>query len=145
VDQNEDVRYYNDSKATNVLAVSNALESFDTPIVLIAGGRGKGEDFRPLRPLVEKRVRALILLGEARGKIRTSLEACCPIEEASSMEEAVGRARALARPGDVVLLSPGCASFDLFRSAEERGRRFKEAVLALRTKGLGIGGGTILV
>lgn len=131
VDQIGDVCYYDDSKATNVLAVSSALESFDTPIVLIAGGRDKGEDFRPLRPLVEKRVRALILLGEARMKIRAALEAYCPIEEASSMEEAVERARALARPGDVVLLSPGCASFDLFQNAEERGRRFKEAVLSL--------------
>ncbi len=128
------VRYYNDSKATNVFAVVKALEGFESPVILIAGGRDKREDFTPLKPLVRDRVKALILLGEAREKIRATLDGLVPVEEADSMEEAVAKAAAAARVGDAVLLSPGCASFDMFTSAEDRGYRFKQAVLKMSSQ-----------
>ncbi len=126
------VRYVNDSKGTTVDAVGRSLESFPAGILLIAGGKDKGGDFRPLRPLVRQRVKALILIGEARAKIREHLDGASPMAAADSMEGAVGAAAALAAPGDVVLLSPGCASFDMFRDYEDRGRAFKAAVAALK-------------
>lgn len=128
------VRYYNDSKATNVFAVMRALESFESPVILIAGGRDKREDFNPLKPLVRNRVKALILIGEAREKIRATLDGLVSVEEADSMEEAVAKAAAAAKAGDTVLLSPGCASFDMFTSAEDRGYRFKAAVLKMSSQ-----------
>jgi len=122
------VRYINDSKGTNVGAVVRSLESFTVPIVLIAGGKDKHSDFTPLVPLVRERVKRLILIGQAAGKLRSQLDSACPMEEAFSLGEAVRRAAAVASPGEVVLLSPACASFDMFADFEERGRVFKEAV-----------------
>ncbi|MGH7407146.1 MAG: glutamate ligase domain-containing protein, partial [Candidatus Methylomirabilales bacterium] len=112
-------------------AVVRSLESFPGPVILIAGGRDKGSDFTPLRPVVEGRVKALVLIGEAREKIAKALAGAAPVHAADSMEEAVRRARALAAPGDVVLLSPACASFDMFRDFEDRGRAFAAAVRGL--------------
>ncbi len=126
------VRYFNDSKGTNVGAVVRSLESFTVPLVLIAGGKDKLGDFTPLLPHVQERVKRLILIGQAAGKLRSQLDGACPMQEAASLEEAVQRAAAAASPGEVVLLSPACASFDMFADFEERGRVFKEAVRRLR-------------
>jgi UDP-N-acetylmuramoylalanine--D-glutamate ligase len=128
------VRYVNDSKGTTVDAVRRSLESFPAGILLIAGGKDKGGDFRPLQPLVRQRVKALVLIGEARDKIREHLAGACPMLEAATMESAVREAAARATPGDVVLLSPGCASFDMFRDYEDRGHAFKAAVAALKAQ-----------
>ncbi len=122
------VPYYNDSKATNVDAAIKALESFPGNIVLIAGGRDKAGDFSALRILVQQRVKHLVLMGEAADKIRQALSGTVDMSEAPSMMEAVSMCRSLARPGDVVLLAPACASFDMFDNYEHRGRVFKEAV-----------------
>ena len=126
------VRYFNDSKGTNVGAVLMSLESFHEPIILIAGGMDKGSDFSPLRDPVRRKVRQVILIGKARAKIRKSLDGCVPLEECDTLDEAVRLADRLGRRGDVVLLSPACASFDMFKNFEERGRAFKEAVACLR-------------
>ncbi|MBI5166229.1 MAG: UDP-N-acetylmuramoyl-L-alanine--D-glutamate ligase [candidate division NC10 bacterium] len=126
------VSYINDSKGTNVGAVIKSLESFSSPIVLIAGGRDKGEDFTPLAPLVKERVKAAVLIGEAKEKLRRALDGTCPLFEAGSMAEAVALSSKLAQKGEIVLLSPACASFDMFADFEERGRAFKKAVLELR-------------
>ncbi|MGH7370142.1 MAG: UDP-N-acetylmuramoyl-L-alanine--D-glutamate ligase [Candidatus Methylomirabilaceae bacterium] len=125
------VRYFNDSKGTNIGAVIRSLESFAVPIVLIAGGKDKQSDFTPLRALVRERVKRLILIGQAAGKLRSQLDGACPMEEAAGLEEAVRRAADVASPGEVVLLSPACASFDMFTDFEERGRAFKDAVRGL--------------
>jgi len=122
------VAYYNDSKATNVDAVKKALGAFRSGIHLIAGGRDKDGDFAALRPLVEERVRQLILIGEAAEKMRRALSGAAVIHVAESMQEAVEIGRAAAKPGDVVLLAPACASFDMFEDYEHRGHVFKENV-----------------
>lgn len=131
VSEIDGVRYVNDSKGTNVGAVVRSLESFTDPVILIAGGRDKHGDFAPLIPLVRERVKRLILIGEAAETLRRMLAAVCPTEEASSLEEAVRRAAAVASSGEVVLLSPACASFDMFTDFEDRGRVFKAAVRRL--------------
>ncbi|MDX1548275.1 MAG: UDP-N-acetylmuramoyl-L-alanine--D-glutamate ligase [Rhodothermales bacterium] len=126
------VRYVNDSKATNVNAVWYALESFTEPLVLIAGGRDKGNDYASLRPLVRRKVRAVIALGESAEKVMQELGAAAPHSvEAGTMEEALRLARLFAEPGDVVLLSPACASFDMFENYEDRGDTFKRLVRSL--------------
>jgi UDP-N-acetylmuramoylalanine--D-glutamate ligase len=126
------VTYYNDSKGTNVASTIRALESFTEPIVLIAGGRGKGQDFTPLADAARARVRLAVLIGEDREKIRDALAAAAiPALDAASMDEAVRLASAEAGPGEVVLLSPACASFDMFVNFEQRGDAFRVAVLAL--------------
>ncbi|MDR1726700.1 MAG: UDP-N-acetylmuramoyl-L-alanine--D-glutamate ligase [Acidobacteriota bacterium] len=125
------VAYYNDSKATNVDATAKALEAFPGGVHLIAGGRDKAGDFTALRPLVQGRVKQLVLVGEAAGKLRAALAGATEIRDASSMREAVAIARAGAVAGDVVLLAPACASFDMFDDYEHRGRVFKDAVRAL--------------
>ncbi|MBI2153894.1 MAG: UDP-N-acetylmuramoyl-L-alanine--D-glutamate ligase [Candidatus Rokubacteria bacterium] len=124
------VAYYNDSKGTNAASTIKALESFSEPVILIAGGRGKGQDFAPLAAAARGRVRRAILIGEDRKKILRCFGDAIPSTFAPSMEEAVRMARAAARPGDVVLLSPACASFDMFEDFEHRGAVFKAAVLA---------------
>lgn len=129
------VAYINDSKATNVDAVRYALQSYAGPLILIAGGRPKGAVFRDLRPAVRGRVKALILLGEAQGALRDALGDLTETHDASGMEEAVAIAARLAVPGDTVLLSPSCASFDQFRDFEDRGRAFKRAVAVLAPSG----------
>ena len=131
------VHYVNDSKGTNVGAVVKSLEGYAEGVILIAGGKDKGGDFAPLRPLVATRVKALILIGQARAAIRAQLAGACPTEETATLEEAVRRAAELARPGDTVLLSPACASFDMFRDFEHRGEMFRRAVRALAAPGDG--------
>jgi UDP-N-acetylmuramoylalanine--D-glutamate ligase len=125
------IRFVNDSKATTVDATLKALASFDRPIVLILGGRGKGGDFSPLRAAVRRRVRAVVLVGEAAGAIEAALGGVVPAVRASDYREVVRRARALAVRGDVVLLAPACTSWDMFRNFEERGRTFKAEVRRL--------------
>jgi UDP-N-acetylmuramoylalanine--D-glutamate ligase len=123
--------YYNDSKGTNVASTVRALESFTEPIVLIAGGRGKGQDFGPLAAAARGRVRHAVLIGEDRGPLGAVLAgAGIATEEAPTMEAAVRAAARAARVGDVVLLSPACASFDMFDNFEHRGDVFKAAVQA---------------
>ena len=123
------VRYINDSKATNVNALWYALESFSEPVVLIAGGRDKGNDYAPLIPLMQTRVRALITIGEAAETIASELgEYVDDNVTTESLEEAVKLAHLLAKEGDIVLLSPACASFDMFDSYEDRGSSFKQIV-----------------
>jgi UDP-N-acetylmuramoylalanine--D-glutamate ligase len=125
------VAFYNDSKGTNVDATLKALAAFDEPIVLIAGGRDKGQRFDALAAAARGRVKAAVVIGEGRATLGPALRAVTHVEEAESMGEAVRRAAALAAPGDVVLLSPACASFDLFRDYEHRGLVFVEEVRAL--------------
>ena len=123
------VTYYNDSKGTNVASTIKALESFAEPVILIAGGKGKGQDFGPLGQAARGRVRQAVLIGTDRAQIRAVLEAAAvPCMDAGSMQEAVAAARSLASVGEVVLLSPACASFDMFDSYEHRGEVFKTAV-----------------
>jgi UDP-N-acetylmuramoylalanine--D-glutamate ligase len=122
-------RYVNDSKATNINSVWYALESFNAPIVWIAGGRDKGNDYTPLKALVEEKVRALVAIGEGSDKLITELGPLAGASvKASSLEEAVEAAHQFARSGDVVLLSPACASFDMFRDFEDRGDQFRSIV-----------------
>jgi len=129
------VQYFNDSKATNVDSTIKSLEAFPGNVLLIAGGRDKGGDFAVLRPFVSKYVKELILLGEASGKIREALAGTTEIREAESLVEAVRICRRHAQPGDVVLLAPACASFDMFHDYEHRGRVYKNAVRALIANG----------
>lgn len=125
------VRYINDSKGTNTGAVMKSLEGFSEPVILIAGGRDKDGDFSLLAPLVKDGVKALILIGEAADKIARALDGSTLIFREEGLDGAVLKAHALALAGDVVLLSPACASFDMFRDFEHRGRCFKEAVMRL--------------
>jgi UDP-N-acetylmuramoylalanine--D-glutamate ligase len=120
--------FVNDSKATNPDAARLALEALRSPAVWIAGGRNKGVDLAPLADLAAARVRAAVLIGEAADALATALADRVPVHRSASIEAAVERAAALAQPGDVVLLSPACASFDQFRNYEERGARFRAAV-----------------
>ena len=124
----EGVRFYNDSKGTNVGSVVKSLMSFRGPIILIAGGKDKGGDYAPLKGVVAERVKRLILLGEAKRRIVKALGTSVPTTLADTLEEAVQGAFDGSRPGDVVLFSPACSSFDMFRDYEERGDRFKEIV-----------------
>jgi UDP-N-acetylmuramoylalanine--D-glutamate ligase len=123
------VLYVDDSKATNPSSVVAALEAFSRPVVLIAGGKSKRTDFSGFAPAVRKHTKAVVLIGEATAEIARAIKGA-KIVQAGSMEEAVDTARRLAAPGDVVLLSPGCASFDMFTSAEDRGNAFIAAVRA---------------
>lgn len=125
----EGVRYVNDSKATNVNAVWYALESYRDNVILIAGGRDKGNDYSSLKPLVRQKVKMVIAIGESAEKVDKELgELADQHMIMDSLEEAVRAAHLLAKSGDVVLLSPACASFDMFSNYEERGEVFKEAV-----------------
>lgn len=128
------VSYYNDSKATNTGAVIAALQQFDSNIILIAGGRDKGDDFRLLRKYISGRVMRVIAMGEASGLLEDALNDLVTITRVASMESAVQSAAEAAEKGDVVLLSPGCASFDMFQSYGHRGEIFKHEVLALRER-----------
>lgn len=126
------VRFINDSKATNINSTWYALETVEAPIVWIAGGIDKGNDYSELYPLVKEKVKALVCLGLDNSKLVESFKGIIPvIEEAQSMEEAVKKAYKLAKRGDTVLLSPACASFDLFDNYEDRGRQFKKYVREL--------------
>lgn len=124
-----DVLYINDSKATNVDAAWYALECQTRPVVWIVGGKDKGNDYGPLIPLAKEKVKAIVCMGVDNTKFHESFGGIVPvIEDALSAEEAVKKASSFAEAGDVVLLSPCCASFDLFKNYEDRGRKFKEAV-----------------
>ena len=124
------VRYYNDSKATNPVSSIKALEAFDADIVLLAGGRNKGNDFTELAGAAARRTRFVILFGEAASEIGEALTALqVPYVTVATLQEAVEAGRCRARPGEVVLLSPACASFDMFADYEERGGRFKRLVI----------------
>ncbi|NIY17270.1 MAG: UDP-N-acetylmuramoyl-L-alanine--D-glutamate ligase [Nitrospinaceae bacterium] len=126
-----DVDFINDSKGTNVGALEKSLNSFDRPIILIIGGQDKGGDFAGLKPLFKAKVRHMILIGEAKTKIQAVLNGSFGYEDAADMASAVQRAYAQARPGDVILLSPACASFDMFRDYMDRGDQFKACVQSL--------------
>jgi UDP-N-acetylmuramoylalanine--D-glutamate ligase len=121
------VLWVNDSKATNVAATRSALASLDRPVVILLGGKDKGEDFRALGPALRGRVRHAIAYGAAGARIERELRGMVPVELlGSDFTEVIARARAVAAPGDVVLLSPACSSFDMFESYEHRGRRFAD-------------------
>jgi UDP-N-acetylmuramoylalanine--D-glutamate ligase len=124
------VRYYEDSKATNVGSVEKALESFDA-ITLIAGGKDKGGSYAPLAPLVRERVLHLVLIGEAASRMQAELGHLTDTRLARTMEEAVAMAAQITRPGGTVLMSPACSSFDMFRDYEERAQRYIAAVKGL--------------
>ena len=123
-----DVSFYNDSKATNIDSLKVALESFEKPIVLLAGGEGKGSDYRVLRDLVKKHVKKIILFGEDALLLEQAFGDIVPTEHATDMDAVVVRGIEAAEPGDIVLLSPACASFDMFDNFEQRGTVFKECV-----------------
>lgn len=126
------IAFYDDSKGTNVGSTVAALGGFSQPVVLIAGGDGKGQDFGPLRAPVTRHARAVVLIGRDREKIAAALDGCgVTVERAADMEQAVQKALALGRSGDAVLLSPACASFDMFRNYAHRGDVFAAAVRAL--------------
>ena len=126
------VTYINDSKGTNVGAVLKSLESFSNPVILIAGGRDKAGEFSLLRDPVKERVKALILIGEASEKIKKAVGDITQTVTAQSLKDAVKASRDLAEKGDIVLLSPACASFDMFTDFEDRGRQFKRIVMELK-------------
>jgi UDP-N-acetylmuramoylalanine--D-glutamate ligase len=125
------VGYVNDSKATNLDAVEKALRVQTKPVILIAGGKDKGFAFDPLRSLVKEKVRATILMGEMAESIGRSWSGAVKSEIANSLADAVERAHAVAKPGEVVLFSPGTSSFDMFRSYADRGDQFRALVQAL--------------
>lgn len=134
------VRFYNDSKATSVDATLKALEALsegDGKTVLILGGRGKNAPYAPLVPLIESSVRSLILIGEDADNIERQLNGHAQIVRAGDMQNAVAKGLEAAESGDAVLLAPACASFDIFKSFEERGTVFKSAVLALTERARG--------
>ena len=132
VDTIHGVRYVNDSKATNVNSTWYALESMDTPVVLILGGKDKGNDYSEILPLVKEKVKAIVCMGLHNEKIIEFFkDTVADIRDTHSLRDAVEACRRIARPGDTVLLSPCCASFDLFKSYEDRGDQFKNAVKSL--------------
>jgi len=128
VAERDGVRWIDDSKGTNVGATVAALSGMDAPVILIAGGDGKGADFHELREPVARRARAVVLIGRDALRIEQALGGVVPVAHAADMPAAVRAAARLAQPGDVVLLSPACASFDMFRNYEHRGQAFAQAV-----------------
>ncbi len=125
------VQFYNDSKATNVDATEKALEAFPGNVLIILGGKDKGSDYRPLRSLLERAARRAFLIGAASDKIAGEIEGAVPFERSGTLDRAVRAAFDAARPGDIVLLAPACASFDQFQNFEHRGRVFVELVREL--------------
>jgi UDP-N-acetylmuramoylalanine--D-glutamate ligase len=129
VRRKDGVYFFNDSKGTNVMSVQRSLSAFNTnPIILIAGGKDKGMDFTPLAELVRRKCKILILLGEAKEKINRAIGDFAETYLVGTFEEAVLLAYQKSRTGDIILLSPGCSSFDMFRNYEERGNYFKKIV-----------------
>lgn len=128
------IKFYNDSKATNVDSTVKALEAFERGIIVILGGKDKGSDYTVLAPLIRSRVKQVILIGAASDKIAEHLEGTVSMARARSMEDAVLKAMEVAAAGDVVLLAPACASFDMFDNYEHRGRVFKESVYKLASR-----------
>jgi UDP-N-acetylmuramoylalanine--D-glutamate ligase len=133
VGERRGVRFYDDSKGTNVAAVVASIDGFPRPFILIAGGRDKGGSYAPLRDALQRNiVRGVVLIGEAADKIASAVEGVAPVHRASSMDEAVTVAARLALDGDAVVLSPACSSYDMFDDFEHRGRMFRAAVETLR-------------
>jgi len=128
----DDVAYYNDSKATNPDAVRRAVECFSRPVVLLMGGQDKGCDYGVLKNVIREHARAVILFGSAREKIQLSINGAVPVWVEETLARAVRRARELAEPGDAVLLSPACSSFDEYESYAERGEDFRNIVESLK-------------
>jgi len=126
------IKFYNDSKATNVDSTVKALEAFERNIIVILGGKDKGSDYTVLAPLIRDRVKLVVLIGAASDKIAEQLQGAGSMTRAGSMRDAVLKAKEAATAGDIVLLAPACASFDMFDNFEHRGRVFKEAVRDLR-------------
>ncbi|MCD6525519.1 MAG: UDP-N-acetylmuramoyl-L-alanine--D-glutamate ligase [Desulfuromonas sp.] len=129
------VNWYNDSKGTNLGSVEKSVAGLSAPLTLIAGGKDKGGDYRQLRETLKSRVTELVLIGEAADLMEQAWGDLCPVHHAASMEQAVAVAQQITPGGGQVLLSPGCSSFDMFRSFEERGECFTQAVLALSSRG----------
>lgn len=132
VGEKNGVAFYNDSKATNVDAVMKALDSFHEPLILILGGQDKGADLSQLREIIRKKVSTLVLIGESTPYYESFFAGAAPILKASTMEDAVCKAYHHAQSGDVVLLSPACASFDMYDNFEQRGNAFKTAVMDIQ-------------
>jgi UDP-N-acetylmuramoylalanine--D-glutamate ligase len=126
-----DIRFFDDSKATNVDAVARAIDAFDVPIVLIIGGRSKGARFDDLSDRVSKKIKQLIVIGEAKENIISALGRYTKTHASDSMQDAVIAAYQSAASGDIVLLSPACSSFDMFRSYAHRGEIFQKTVVNL--------------
>ena len=126
------VTFVNDSKSTNINSTIWAFKNISSPIVLIAGGKHKGIDYSIISDLIREKAREVILIGEAKDKIRNALQGFVTINEASTLDEAVNLAFSKAKPGDYVLLSPMCSSYDMFHDYEERGKDFKKAVYSLK-------------
>jgi UDP-N-acetylmuramoylalanine--D-glutamate ligase len=128
-----DVEFINDSKATNVDSVVYALGSYDKPLVWIAGGVDKGNDYNLIKDQVKAKVRALICLGKENDKLKKAFgDVVATIKETQSVSDLVRIALSEAQKGDIVLLSPACASFDLFKNYEDRGDQFRKAVIELK-------------
>jgi len=128
------IDFYNDSKATNVDAALKSIQSFDRKIILVMGGRDKGGDFKKLRKIIKEKVKKIILIGEAKEKIRGALNSIVEFSDSSSLEEAVDIGFSEAIPGEVVLLAPACTSFDMFDNFEERGKGFKKEIFDLEKR-----------
>ncbi len=128
------VKFYNDSKATNVDSTIKSLEAFERNVMVILGGKDKDSDYTLLAPLVRERVKQIVLIGAASDKIAAQLDGTRPIVRADSMKDAVLKSAAAAAPGDIVLLAPACASFDMFDNYEHRGRVFKEVVNEIKNQ-----------
>jgi UDP-N-acetylmuramoylalanine--D-glutamate ligase len=122
------ITFVNDSKGTNVDATLKALQSFHEPLVLILGGKDKGGDFSQLVDSIKRQVKGVVIIGEATQKILQALDQIRPVALATSLTDAVSQAVAIASSGDVVLFSPACASFDMFRNYHHRGLEFKRVV-----------------
>ncbi len=127
------VEFIDDSKATNIDATRRALESMDKKTVLIAGGRDKGGDYLSIMPLVKDKVKGMVLIGEAREKIKAAFSSVIPVMTAETMKEAVETASGMAEEGEAVMLSPMCSSFDMFSGYKERGEAFQREVIRLQT------------
>jgi UDP-N-acetylmuramoylalanine--D-glutamate ligase len=125
------VLWINDSKATNVASTSVALEAMDRPYVLLLGGRHKGEPYTALAERMKGRCRAVIAFGESKEVIRKDLDGLVRVVMGRTFADVLGQARELAQPGDAVLLSPACSSYDMFQNYEDRGARFRAAVEAM--------------
>ncbi len=124
------VTFINDSKATNIDALEKALMAMKTPVVLLAGGKDKGLDFSGLRPLLREKVKAIVLIGQMTEKLFAAWNSAVPCLRAATLADAVEQARQLAKSGDVVLFSPGCSSFDMFKDFEDRGDQFRALIQA---------------
>jgi UDP-N-acetylmuramoylalanine--D-glutamate ligase len=133
VSQQSGIRWYNDSKGTNVGATLAAIDSAEGRVVLIAGGDAKGADLAPLAPAMRRKGRGAVLIGRDAPRIREVLQTIVPLEQVADMQQAVECAARMARPGDSVLLSPACASTDMYRDYQERGELFVRAVRGLAT------------